>query len=65
MYVAHRGGDLDWVEGGAHAYRKAAARNPQLALEVPVWITSDSVWVVSGGRQAGRVFGTDYDILNQ
>lgn len=62
FYIAHRGGDADWVEGTADAYRKAAAWNASLALEVPVWRTADGVWVVSEDPTTGRVFGTDDDI---
>ena len=62
LYVAHRGGDGNWVEGTAHAYRQAAGWNPRLALEVPVWPTADGVWVVSEDATTGRVFGTDDDI---
>ncbi|PZS18911.1 MAG: hypothetical protein DLM57_05295 [Pseudonocardiales bacterium] len=62
LYVAHRGGDADWVEGTSAAYTKAAEWNPQLALEVPVWRTSDGVWVVSESPTTGRVFDHDYDI---
>jgi glycerophosphoryl diester phosphodiesterase len=60
--IAHRGGDADWPEGTAYAYRQAAARNTDLALEVPVWRTADGVWVVSEDRSTGRVFGRDLDI---
>lgn len=62
FYIAHRGGDADWVEGTADAYASAAAWNPALALEVPVRLTSDGVWVVSEDPTTGRVFGTDDDI---
>jgi glycerophosphoryl diester phosphodiesterase len=62
MYIAHRGGDADWTEGTADAYAHAAAWNPGLALEVPVRLTSDGVWVVSEDSTTGRVFGTDDDI---
>ena len=62
LFVAHRGGDADWVEGTAAAYRSAAAWNPTLALEVPVWRTVDGVWVVSEDFRTGRVFGTDLSI---
>lgn len=62
MEIAHRGGDRDWPEGTAEAYRNAAAWNPSLALEVPVWRTSDGVWVVSEDRRTGRVFDGDHDI---
>jgi glycerophosphoryl diester phosphodiesterase len=60
--IAHRGGDADWPEGTAFAYRKAADRNPALALEVPVWRTADGVWVVSEDRTTGRVFDGNYAI---
>jgi hypothetical protein len=62
MQIAHRGGDRDWPEGTAEAYRNAAAWNPSLALEVPVWRTLDGVWVVSEDRTTGRVFNADYAI---
>lgn len=62
LYVAHRGGDANWTEGTAYAYRQAAAWSPEVALEVPVWRTSDGVWVVSEQRSTGRVFGADRDI---
>ncbi len=47
MYIAHRGGDGDWPEATGYAYAHTTAWNPNLALEVPVWRTSDGVWVVS------------------
>jgi Glycerophosphoryl diester phosphodiesterase family len=62
LYVAQRGGGADWVEGTADAYRKAANWNPQLALEVPVWLTADGVWVVSHDATTGRVFDQNDDI---
>lgn len=62
LYVAHRGGDANWVEGTASAYRAAAAWSPRLALEVPVWRSSDGVWVVSEDATTGRVFGTNDSI---
>ena len=62
MYIAHRGGDADWTEGTADAYAHAAAWNPSLALEVPVWRTSDGIWVISEDPTTGRVFGTNDDI---
>jgi glycerophosphoryl diester phosphodiesterase len=62
LFIAHRGGDADWTEGTADAYKNAAAWNPKLALEVPVWKTSDGVYVISEDPTTGRVFGTDYDI---
>lgn len=64
MYIAHRGGDADWVEGTADAYAHAAAWNAQLALEVPLQRTSDGVWVISEDPTTGRVFGTD-DTIKQ
>ena len=64
MRVAHRGGDRNWPEGTAEAYRNAAAWNPSLALEVPVWRTLDGVWVVSEDRTTGRVFDADYTIAS-
>jgi glycerophosphoryl diester phosphodiesterase len=64
LYIAHRGGDADWPEGSALAYRNALAWNGTTALEVPVWRTSDGVWVVSEDRDTGRVFGTE-DIIKQ
>ncbi|MCW2526547.1 MAG: hypothetical protein JWM76_1407 [Pseudonocardiales bacterium] len=62
LFIAHRGGDADWTEGTAYAYRQAAAWNPNLALEVPVWRTADGVYVISEEGTTGRVFGKNYDI---
>jgi glycerophosphoryl diester phosphodiesterase len=62
MYVAHRGGDANWTEGTAYAYGRAAAWNPELALEAAVWRSSDGVWVVSEQRNTGRLFDADRDI---
>ena len=62
FYIAHRGGNADWVEGTADAYAHAAAWNPALALEIPVRLTVDGVWVVSEDPSTGRVFGTDDEI---
>ncbi len=62
FYIAHRGGDGSWPESTAYAYERAAAWNPNLALEIPVWRTSDGVWVVSEDGSTGRVFGSDYVI---
>lgn len=61
-YIAHRGGDRNWPEGTAFAYAQAAAWNPNLALEVPVWPTSDGIWVVSEDASTGRVFDKNYTI---
>lgn len=62
LYVAHRGGDANWTEGTAYAYGRAAAWNPQLALEAAVWRSSDGVWVVSEHRSTGGLFDADRDI---
>lgn len=62
MYIAHRGGDGDWPEATGYAYAHATAWNPNLALEVPVWRTSDGVWVVSEDATTGRVFGANLPI---
>jgi len=62
MYVAHRGGDGNWPEDTAYAYRQAAAWNPELALEASVWRTSDGVWVISEDPGTGRVFDRDLRI---
>lgn len=62
MYIAHRGGDANWPEGTAFAYAQAAEWNSSVALEVPVWRTSDGVWVVSEDATTRRVFGADYKI---
>jgi glycerophosphoryl diester phosphodiesterase len=62
LCIAHRGGDADWVEGTADAYRNAAAWSTHLALEVPVWRTADGVWVISEDATTTRVFGADDDI---
>jgi hypothetical protein len=62
MYVAHRGGSADWPEEVLWSYQQAAARNPDLALEISVWRTADGVWVCSHDQTTGRVFGTNLDI---
>jgi glycerophosphoryl diester phosphodiesterase len=62
VFVAHRGGDADWPECSADAYRRAAAWNARAALEAPVWSTSDGAWVLSDTASTATVFGTDYDI---
>jgi glycerophosphoryl diester phosphodiesterase len=62
MYIAHRGGDDNWPEGTSYAYLRAAEWNPDLALEAPVWRSSDGVWVVSEERTTGRVFDRDLPI---
>jgi glycerophosphoryl diester phosphodiesterase len=64
MYVAHRGGDGNWPEGTAYAYRRAAEWNPELALEASVWRSYDGVWVVSEDRTTGRVFDRDLRITS-
>ena len=64
FYVAHRGGDASWVEGTADAYGNAAKWNPDLALEVPVWLSADGVWVVSEDPTTGRVFNADHTIAS-
>lgn len=62
VFVAHRGGDADWPQCSADAYRHAAAWNARAALEAPVWSTSDGVWVLSDTASTAPVFGTDYNI---
>lgn len=61
MYVAHRGGSADWPECTAYAYSKAVAWGCD-ALEVPVWRSSDGVWVASHNRSTLAVTGVDKDI---
>lgn len=62
VFIAHRGGDADWPQCSADAYRHAVAWNARVALEAPVWATSDGVWVLSDTASTAAVFGTDYDI---
>lgn len=62
LYVAHRGESSDYVEMSMDAYAHAAAWNPNLAMEVSVWRTSDGVWVNSHDQTTGRIFGTNIDI---
>lgn len=63
LYVAHRGGSGNWTEATLYAYTQAAQWNTSMALEVPVWMTPDGVWVASHDQTTGRVFnGTNYDI---
>jgi hypothetical protein len=61
-YCAHRGGSADWPEETLYAYDQAAAWNPNIALEVSVWQSSDGVWVCSHDQSTSRVFGVNYDI---
>ncbi|KQS66006.1 glycerophosphodiester phosphodiesterase family protein [Modestobacter sp. Leaf380] len=60
--IAHRGGSGDWPEGTAYAYDQAAAWSPDLALEAPVWLTADGVWVVCHDQRTGGVFDADLDV---
>ena len=60
--VAHRGGSADWPEGTAYAYDQAADWSPELALEAPVWLTADGVWVVCHDATTGTEFDADLDI---
>lgn len=62
MMVAHRFGDVDWVELTRDALNKAAAWNRSLALNADGWETSDGVWVASHDQNTSRVFGTSMDI---
>ena len=62
LYIAHRGGDANWPEASVLAYAAAADWNRGMALEVPVWRTSDGVWVVSEQETTDRVYGKHYDI---
>ena len=63
MYVAHRGGSADWPEETAFAYMMSTSWNPDLALEISVWQSSDGVYVCSHDQTTGRVFGgTSLDI---
>ena len=62
LLIAHRGGDADWPEGSMFAYAHAAEWNASLAIEVPMWRTSDGVWVVSHDATTSRVFGVDHRI---
>lgn len=61
MYVAHRGGNADFVEMTANAYAQCDALKVQ-ALEISVWRTSDGVWVGSHDQSTLRMFGVDLDI---
>ncbi|MCO7219601.1 glycerophosphodiester phosphodiesterase family protein [Klenkia sp. PcliD-1-E] len=60
--IAHRGGSADWPEGTAYAYGRAAEWSPTLALEAPVWLTSDGVWVICHDATTGAEFDRDLDI---
>ncbi|WP_165839229.1 glycerophosphodiester phosphodiesterase [Klenkia marina] len=60
--IAHRGGSADWPEGTTFAYDQAAAWSPDLALEAPVWLTADGVWVVCHDATTGAEFDVDLDI---
>lgn len=61
-YIAHRGGSADWPEGTSYAYDRAADWSPSMALEAPVWLTADGVWVVCHDRTTGAEFDADLDI---
>jgi len=61
-WIAHRGGSADWPEGTAYAYDRAAGWSPSLALEAPVWLTADGVWVVCHDATTGAEFDADLDI---
>ncbi|SDG99631.1 glycerophosphodiester phosphodiesterase family protein [Klenkia brasiliensis] len=60
--AAHRGGSADWPEGTSYAYDQAADWSPTLALEAPVWLTADGVWVVCHDATTGAEFDADLDI---
>jgi hypothetical protein len=60
--IAHRGGSADWPEGTSYAYDRAADWSPSLALEAPVWLTADGVWVVCHDATTGTEFDADLDI---
>jgi hypothetical protein len=62
IYASHRGGSLNWPEETLYAYAQSCAWNPELALEVSVWPSSDGVWVCSHDQNTSRVFGTSMDI---
>ncbi len=61
MYVAHRGGSVDYVEETAAAYAACHALNVQ-AIEISIWRTSDGVWVASHDQSTARMFGAGVDI---
>lgn len=62
MYVVHRGGDANWVEGTSYVYVHAVAWNFDFVFEVLVRRIFDGVWVVSEDVTTGCVFGVDYVI---
>jgi hypothetical protein len=61
LYVAHRGGSVDYVEMTAAAYAACDVRHIE-AIELSVWRTSDGVWVGSHDQTTARMFGTSVDI---
>lgn len=63
-YCAHRDGCWGtYGEETLAGYAFAAAWDPDLAMEVSCWKTTDGVWVLSHDQTTGRVFsGTSLDI---
>lgn len=61
LYIAHRGGSVDYVEFTAAAYAACHALNIE-AIEMSVWRTSDGVYVLHHDQNTSRVFGDSYDI---
>jgi hypothetical protein len=64
MFVAHRGGSVSWQQHTMNAYDNAVAWNPNLALEVSVWKSSDGVWVCNHDQNTGTTgtWNASYDI---
>lgn len=66
MYVGHRGisaeNAVTWgVECSAKAYQSCVDLKLK-AVEIPVWMTTDGVWVISHDRDTARIFTTSVDI---
>lgn len=63
LYVAHRGGDNDWVEMTRYAYTQAIA-NGVTAINIDAVKCSTGEFVASHDTTTGRVFGTNYTIAS-
>ena len=61
LYIAHRGGSVDYVEFTAAAYAACAALKIE-AIEMSVYRTSDGVYVLHHDTNTSRVFGDSYDV---
>jgi len=61
VYVAHRGGSVDYVENTMAAFDAAVAYGAK-ALEASIHRSIDGVWVISHDATTTRMFGDTYNI---